>query len=101
MGKEYWRIAVEESLAEVGIEATSEQIDAIAEDMRTCQEMEYEASGRSQIPNPLQAEVDRQKSYRKDDERDYDRHRRDYEQRIEDLRRENDRLRWQSQGANF
>lgn len=44
MNKEYWVICVEEILGDHGVEATSEQIEAIAEDIQSCAGVQGEYS---------------------------------------------------------
>jgi len=57
MNNEYWRICIEESLNELGISVTNEQVNQIAKDMEMAASMEGEATGRCHIPHPLEAEV--------------------------------------------
>ena len=55
---DYWEEAVACSLDEHGIQATDEQIKAIAADMAINHEMYGTAHGYDAIPNPLQSERD-------------------------------------------
>ena len=64
----YWRVAVEEALGEVGINATPEQTDALARAMTTSSEMESEATGRCYVQHPAVREVEELKQARKRDE---------------------------------
>lgn len=57
MNEEYWRVCVEESLGNIGIDFTDEQLNQIAKDMKMAASMESEATGSCYIPHPLEAEV--------------------------------------------
>lgn len=52
----YWRECVECALDEAGVEATEKQLDEIARSIEFAAGMEFEATGREHIPNPLQFE---------------------------------------------
>lgn len=56
MNREYWKICLEEILGEHGVEATSEQIEAMAGDFESCASVqgEYEAP----VENPLIRETE-------------------------------------------
>jgi len=54
---EYWRISVEEALEDAGLEASDSQIKTIVDSMETASEMESEATGQLNIPNPIDKEL--------------------------------------------
>lgn len=59
---DYWTISVNELLDEYGLHLDDEKICSFVEDIKMIGEMEFEATGREFIPNPLQAEVDTAKA---------------------------------------
>jgi len=57
----YWKDVVSESLEANGVDFTTEQLDAIASDMKSAHGMYGEASGAMCIPNPIELENTRLK----------------------------------------
>ncbi len=55
--KNYLEISLEGALDEVGIELTKEQFKALLDSLHAAQEMEGEATGAYNIPNPLATEL--------------------------------------------
>jgi hypothetical protein len=53
----YWVETVEEALAAVGLEATPDQLNQIANDVQIAHECYGMAFGHDSIPNPLAAEI--------------------------------------------
>jgi DnaJ-class molecular chaperone len=56
MNKEYWAICLEEILEDHGVEATSEQIEAMAKDFESCASVQGDYS--SPVENPTVREAD-------------------------------------------
>lgn len=56
MSREYWKICLEEILGEHGIEATSEQIEAMAGDFESCASVQGEYSAPVENPAVREAE---------------------------------------------
>ena len=54
----YWKEALECALEDIPNELTDEQLTSIAGDLAIASEMEDQASGVTNIPNPLRAEID-------------------------------------------
>ena len=53
----YWKTCLPEILAEHDLNLTTETIDALATDIAQCAELESEALGYTNIPNPLATQV--------------------------------------------
>ncbi len=71
----------------------------IAESVAISVENESTFSGRDCIPNPLESEVNRQKKYRAEDAKDFDKQRIQHEREKEDLHRTIRNLRWELERA--
>lgn len=56
MSIEYWRICLEEILGDHGVDATSEQIEAMAKDFESCASVQSEYS--APVENPAVREAD-------------------------------------------
>jgi len=56
----YWDTSIRELLSDMGLDVTltPAQITELVQGVEGIADMEYEASGRQYIPNPLQCEVD-------------------------------------------
>ena len=57
MTQKYWRMCLPEILQEYQIDLPSEQIEALADDIAHCAEMEGEAMGYHCIPSPHMEEI--------------------------------------------
>jgi hypothetical protein len=53
----YWKACLPEILIDHGLNLPTETTDAIAQDITTCAELESEALGYTNIPNPLTTQI--------------------------------------------
>lgn len=69
---DYWNDCISEALNDVGLEATPEQVDAIAGFVEVSHDNYGMAYGHDAIPNPLLSEIGRQKGILKQSCEQYD-----------------------------